>query len=100
MLMQRLWTQIALISAALMFSAVEASALPKCTGSIGTWYECSGRHTFTTDWGFFSKGDTYSGEWGYGLPHGKGTLSWASGDKYVGEFKDGNLNGEGTFFLC
>ena len=75
----KLSTQIILMCVALMFSAGGAFALPKCKGSYSssTWTDCSGQHTFATEYhpiffkdgkeyqGDFSKGDTYSGDWGH-----------------------------------
>jgi hypothetical protein len=112
--MRYLTTQMILTCAALMLSAAGAWALPNCLGSysIDTWTDCSGQHTFPTDYystfykggkkyeDSFEKGDTYSGDWRYGLPNGKGTFIWASGRVYVGEFKDGKRNGQGTYGLA
>ena len=66
------------------------SNLPNCKGSysISTWTDCFGEHKFLTDYtpsfvkadkkyqGSFGTGDTYVGEWGYGLPNGFGRYSW------------------------
>jgi len=43
-------------------------------------------------------GAVYTGEIKDGLPHGKGTATFADGEKYVGEYKDGKRHGKGTMF--
>lgn len=89
--MQRLWTQIALISAALLFSAVGASALPKCPDDPNAvWTNCVGTRTW-------SDGRMYVGAWKDGLIDGQGTLTLKNGDKYVGWLKDGFADGQGTY---
>jgi len=44
----------------------------------------------------FDSGDTYTGQWENGKPHGFGVYIWANGFKYEGEFKDGHPSGLGT----
>ena len=43
--------------------------------------------------------DTYEGEFKKGLPHGKGTYTWAGGNVYTGMFKKGKKEGEGKLIL-
>ena len=48
----------------------------------------------------FEDGDTYIGEWKYGMKHGNGIKIYGGkfhGDKYVGEWKDIWQDGYGTF---
>jgi hypothetical protein len=111
--MTRLTTQIALICAALMLSAFDAWALPKCpydkyvvwTNCLGTWTlddgakyvgefkdnKKYGQGTYT-----YANGAKYVGEWNDSAD-GQGTFTWPSGEQYVGEWKDGFINGQGTF---
>ncbi|MAO71749.1 MAG: hypothetical protein CMD02_04485 [Flavobacteriales bacterium] len=44
-------------------------------------------------WGTYTWGDgeTYTGEWKDGLPHGKGTYKWADGETYTGDFINGEI---------
>lgn len=39
----------------------------------------------------------YEGERVNGVPHGKGTMYYASGNVYTGEFRNGQRNGQGEF---
>ena len=88
--MERRHTQISLICAALMLSAVDAWALPKCPDDPNAvWSNCIG--TDTIDVG------TYVGEFQYNKRNGQGTFSWLSGSKYVGEWRDDKINGQGTY---
>ncbi len=43
-----------------------------------------------------SDGDTYSGDWKYGMANGQGTKTFPDGSTYTGAFKDGEFNGQGT----
>ena len=42
------------------------------------------QHTHTD-----ADGDTYIGDWKYGMANGQGTLTYADGTTYTGAFKDG-----------
>ena len=71
--------------------ALNSYSLPECEGDNSTkWNNCEGT-------GLTKGGDGYKGEWKNGLPHGKGTFTWADGAKHVGEFKDGKGHGKGTW---
>jgi hypothetical protein len=39
--------------------------------------------------------DKYSGKFIRGLPHGKGTYTWANGNEYIGEWSNGSIEGAG-----
>ncbi|MCK4466097.1 MAG: MORN repeat-containing protein [Bacteroidales bacterium] len=43
--------------------------------------------------------DTYEGEFKKGLPHGKGTYTWANGNVFTGMFKKGKKEGEGKLIF-
>ena len=43
--------------------------------------------------------DTYEGDFKKGLPHGKGTYTWADGNVYTGMFKKGKKEGEGKLIF-
>ena len=45
----------------------------------------------------FPDGSKYVGEVKNGIPHGRGTYTWADGNKYVGEWKDSKQHGQGTY---
>ena len=111
--MSKLSAQISLISAALVFSAVDAFALPKCPDDPNAvWTNCLGEMTYS-DGKYvgefkngvadgqgtftFPSGGTYEGENKGGLANGKGTHTKANGEKYVGEFRDDRYNGQGTY---
>lgn len=88
--MARRHTQISLICAALMLSAVDAWALPKCIDDPNVvWSNCIG--TFEED------GIIYVGEWINNKQNGDGTLTFQDGTKYVGQFRDGDFSGFGTY---
>ena len=81
-------------------------ALSNCVGSYfnlftnSTWTQCQGSHTF--ELGSEYEGDTYTGEFNNGKPHGDGTYTYGpnsklSGDKYIGGFQDGKFQGQGTY---
>ena len=59
---------------------VGCSSLPRTT-----------QHTYTD-----SDGNTYIGDWKYGMANGLGTMNYADGATYTGAFKDGKFNGKGT----
>lgn len=42
-------------------------------------------------------GSSYKGQLKYGVPNGKGTMSFPGGNKYSGQFADGQMSGQGTF---
>ena len=41
-------------------------------------------------------GQKYTGEWKYGLPHGRGKMEFPSGDIYEGNFGHGKFEGQGV----
>ena len=45
----------------------------------------------------FNNGDSYTGEYVDGKPHGKGEYTWNSGQNYVGDFFKGKKHGNGIF---
>jgi len=49
------------------------------------------QHTYTD-----SDGNTYIGDWKYGMANGLGTMNYADGVTYTGAFKDDKPNGLGT----
>ncbi len=59
---------------------VGCSSLPRTT-----------QHTYTD-----SDGNTYIGDWKYGMANGLGTMNYADGVTYTGAFKDDKPNGLGT----
>lgn len=40
--------------------------------------------------------DQYEGSFRRGLPHGRGTYTWANGDVYSGQWRNGKRHGKGT----
>ena len=70
---------------------VFASTLPACPSDPSAYFDnCYGTHNL-------DNGNSYTGEWKDGAPHGRGTATFISGNKYVGEFRDGEYDGQGTF---
>jgi len=53
------------------------------------------KHGFGTD--KFANGDTYSGEYRYGKPYGRGRYIWRNGSQYEGDFVDGMKQGKGVW---
>ena len=49
------------------------------------------QHTYTD-----SDGNTYIGDWKYGMANGLGTKTSSDGDTYTGEWKGGKPTGQGT----
>ena len=45
----------------------------------------------------FNNGDSYTGEYVDGKPHGKGEYTWSSGQNYVGDFFKGKKHGKGKW---
>ena len=46
---------------------------------------------------FAASGDSYTGVWVRGYPHGAGKLTKANGSHYVGQFAKGKMEGTGIF---
>ncbi len=83
--------QMTLTYAALMLSAAEAWALPKCPSDPNVvWSNCYGEYSY-------DDGVKYAGEWKGNKRNGQGTVMWPDGEKYVGEWKDDKRNGQGTY---
>ncbi len=59
---------------------VGCSSLPRTT-----------QHTYTD-----SDGNTYIGDWKYGMANGQGTVTRPDGTTYTGEWKDHKRHGQGT----
>lgn len=102
-----------LITLMIAGSACAQAPLPNCV--LFSFGNCTGSLRF-------SNGDTYTGEFNYGKPngkgaftygngdvykgtvvegqrHGSGTYTSAAGDKYVGPFNEGNFEGVGTYYF-
>lgn len=47
----------------------------------------------------FDNGNTYAGEFAYGVPSGKGLMKFKGGSEYLGDFKDGKIEGQGAILL-
>ena len=45
-------------------------------------------------------GNTYNGEFVYGVPNGKGLMKFRGGSEYLGDFKDGKMEGQGAIILA
>ena len=43
-----------------------------------------------------SRGDSYIGEWKFGMTDGYGVHTWINGDKYEGQFRSCLKHGEGV----
>lgn len=48
----------------------------------------------------FENGNTYNGEFAYGVPNGKGLMKFQGGSEYLGDFKNGNMEGQGAILLA
>lgn len=54
---------------------------------------CEGKVTF-------DNGNTYLGEFAYGVPSGKGLMKFQGGSEYLGDFKNGKMEGQGAILLA
>lgn len=83
----------------LLSFAVSLSAQETCKvllESINEQYEGGCRRGLAHGTGKAMGRDTFAGTFKKGLPHGKGTYTWANGDVYIGDFKKGKKQGRGT----
>lgn len=48
----------------------------------------------------FENGNTYDGEFAYGVPNGKGLMKFKEGSEYLGDFKNGKIEGQGAILLA
>jgi len=48
----------------------------------------------------FDNGNTYAGEFAYGVPNGKGLMKFQGGSEYLGDFNDGKMEGQGVILLA
>lgn len=62
----------------------------------GDWEEFL-KHGYGTD--YFANGDSYTGQYRYGKPYGRGVYYWvATTATYEGEFIEGKKEGKGRWF--
>lgn len=72
------------------FSTFAQSKKSLCAESVAC---CEGQITF-------DNGNTYYGEFAYGVPSGKGLMKFHGGSEYLGDFKNGKMEGQGTILLA
>ena len=79
-----------LLISSISFTIFAQSKKSPCAESVA---HCEGQITF-------ANGNTYDGEFAYGVPNGKGLMKFKGGSEYLGDFKNGKMEGQGTILLA